>query len=410
MSLKSFNKIFATIMRVKLQSTLATLLCWSCLLMGMSVSCATEVQWHGFVAQGAIQAEKSNFINQTGDPSLALTEVGVNALIQLNPRWRVAGQVVYLDGGNRYPDGLKLDYLFVDWTLVNQLDWQLNLYIGRYKNQHWIYSSTRDVPLTRPSIVLPQSVYFDAFRDIAVSSDGLALKTRLDNRLGHFELNWSLGSTPLSRTQTKLLLGEQVQGQSKQKYVHQASAFWQPTETNWTVGLSLLDSEFSYYTSAMDIMFDGDFVVQRLMLNAHYVQARWQLISEVFQERMDTVGFFEPQFSLQQFGQGGYVQGLYQLNTRTKLQATLDYYVVNKDDRRGQQLMASTGGMVPAYFGYQHSASVGISFELADRLRLQAEHHWVEGTGRLAPTVLPDLQTNTHQYWQLWALQLMYWF
>lgn len=396
-------------MNHKPKQALIGLFCCYCLSV-LSPGHATDIQWHGFIAQGAIQADKSNFINQTGDPSLALTEIGLNTLVQLNPRWRLAGQVVYLDGGNRYPDGLKLDYFFIDWTVVHHMDWQLNLYLGRYKNQHWIYSSTRDVPLTRPSVVLPQSVYFDAFRDIAVSSDGLALKARVDNDLGNFELNWSLGSTPLSSAQTKLLLGEQTQGRAQQKYVHQASVFWQPGLTNWTLGLSLLDSEFSYTAALTEPIVDGSIIVQRFMLNAQYLQEKWQLSSEVFQERMDTQGLFMPDFSLQQFGQGAYLQGLYQLNARARLHGTLDYYVVNKDDRRGKQLLTSTAGTVPAYFGYQHSISVGISVELAERVRLQAEHHWVEGTGRLAPTVLPDLQTNTHQYWQLWALQLMYWF
>lgn len=381
------------------------------LMAGVSASThAQEWQWHGFLAQGLIQADKSNFINRSGDPSLALTELGLNGSLQLQPNLRIAGQVVYLNGGNRYPDGLKLDYLFVDWALVNQLDWRLNAYLGRFKNQHWIYSSTRDVPLTRPSIVLPQSVYFDAFRDIAVSSDGVALKASVDTTAGHLEMNWSLGATPLSDKQTRLLLGEQVQGESRQKYVHQASLFWQPERSNWTLGVSLLDSEFSYRRAASEPLLDADFVVQRVMLNAQYLQERWQLVAEVFQERMDTKGFFAPAFEVQQFGQGGYVQALYQISSDFRVNATFDYYVANKDDRWGHQLMQASQGSIPAYFAYQHSFSLAASKDLAPRLRLQLEHHWVEGTGRLAPAVLPDLTTNQDAYWQLWALQLMYWF
>ena len=371
---------------------------------------AHEWQWHGFLAQGVIQADKSNFINRSGDPSLALTELGLNGALQLQPNWRVAGQVVYLDGGNRYPDGLKLDYLFVDWALVNQLDWRLNVYAGRFKNQHWIYSSTRDVPLTRPSIVLPQSVYFDTFRDIAVSSDGLAFKASVDTAAGHFEMNWSMGATPLSDKQTRLLLGDQVQGKSRQKYVHQASVFWQPELSNWTLGVSLLDSEFSYRSAGESPFLDADFVVQRFMLNAQYLQERWQLVAELFQERMDTKGFFAPGFEVQQFGQGGYLQGLFKVSPDFRLNATLDYFVANKDDRRGKQLEQSSQGTIPAYFGYQHSISLAASKDLAPRVRLQLEHHWIEGTGRLSPGVLPDLATNQDRYWQLWALQLMYWF
>ncbi|MEE2024907.1 MULTISPECIES: hypothetical protein [Alkalimonas] len=371
---------------------------------------AQEWQWHGFMAQGMIQADKSNFINRSGDPSFALTEVGLNASLQLQPSFRLAGQVVYLDGGNRYPDGLKLDYLFVDWSLMSQLDWQINAYAGRFKNQHWLYSSTRDVPLTRPSIVLPQSVYFDAFRDIAVSSDGVALKARVNSAVGHWELNWSLGATPLSDKQTSLLLGESVLGKSQQKYVHQASMFWQPELSNWTLGISLLDSEFSFRRAEGDDFWDADFVVQRVMFNAQYQQERWQLVSEIFQERMDTRGFFSPAFEVQQFGQGGYLQGSYQLNSKLRFNATMDYFVANKDDRQGRQLAEASQGMVPEHFGYQHSFMLAASRELAPRVRLQLEHHWVHGTGRLAPVIVPELDKNRQPYWQLWAVQLMYWF
>lgn len=377
---------------------------------GLNTASAQEWQWHGFLSQGMIQADKSNFINQSGKPSIALTELGINGAKQLSPNFRLAGQVVYLDGGNRYPSGLKLDYLFLDWALLNQLDWQLNAYVGRFKNQHWIHSSTRDVPLTRPSIVLPQSVYFDPFRDIAVSSDGLALKSSVDTSYGHLELNWSLGATPLSEQQTKLLLGDEVDGRSRQKYVHQASAFWQPEMSHWTFGVSLLDSEFSYRDASAELFYDADFMVQRFMLNAQYHRERWQLASELFQERMDIRGFIAPEFAIAQFGQGGYVQGIYQLSADLRIHAMADYFVANKDDRRGKQLMAMTQGEIPDYFGFQHSLSVGVSRDLAPRVRVQLEHHWVHGAARLAPVVVPDLITNRHSHWQLWALQLMYWF
>lgn len=377
---------------------------------GMNTASAQEWQWHGFLSQGVIQAEKSNFINQSGKPSIALTELGINGASQLSSNFRLAGQLVYLDGGNRYPSGLKLDYLFLDWALVNQLDWRLNAYAGRFKNQHWIYSSTRDVPLTRPSVVLPQSVYFDVFRDIAVTSDGIALKSSIDTVYGHLELNWSLGASPLSSQQTELLLGDIAFGKSRQKYVHQASVFWQPELSHWTFGVSLLDSEFSYRSAPQEPFVDADFVVQRVMLNAQYQQERWQLASEVFQERMDTNGFLAADFTVKQFGQGAYLQGIYQFRSDFRVYAMADYFAANKDDRRGKQLREMTQGTIPDYFGFQHSVSVGVSRDLAPRVRIQLEHHWVHGTGRLGPAVVPDVITNKHPYWQLWALQLMYWF
>ncbi|KKO46243.1 hypothetical protein WG68_05580 [Arsukibacterium ikkense] len=374
---------------------------------GHGLQAAEIASWHGFIAQGVTRAKDSNAINNDGKLSIALTELGLNGQWSLQDNWRVAGQVVYLNGGNRYPEGARLDYLFVDWTLLDNFDHQLNLFIGRYKNQHWLYSSTRDVPFTRPAIILPQSVYYDVFRDIAVSSDGLALKGYLQLSAGELEYNWSLGATPISRAQGRLLLSPLVNGKTRQKYVQQASVFWQAAGSQSTWGLSLLDSDFSYRAAESDFFADAEVTVQRVMLNWQYQQEKWQLAAELVQERVQLNGFFAPVFSSDQFGWGGYIMGRYRLTEQLNVLTVLDYSTNSKDDKRGRRLPAQG---IPEHFGYQQSIMLGASYELATRWRLQGEHHWVDGTGRLSPSVIPDLLNNQQRYWQLWAVQLMYWF
>jgi len=368
---------------------------------------ADPLSVHGFIAQGLTQAKNSNAVNNDGDVSTELTEVGVNAKWTLYPKIKVAGQVVYLNGGNRYANGARLDYLFVDISLTDDFDHQLNAYLGRYKNQHWLYSSTRDVPFTRPSIILPQSIYYDAFRDIAVASDGVAIKGYLQHALGDIEYNWSIGATNITSEQSKTLLSSAIQGSAKQKFVHQASLFWQPSSSRATYGMSLLDSDFSYKPGANDFFSNGDVTVQRMMLNWRYQAEKWELAAEVMQERMTIEGFFQPEFFRAQRGMGGYLLGRYRFDSKLSAVVALDYLTQNKDDKRGSQLPA-TG--IPAYFGYQQSAMVGATYALADNWQLQAEHHWVDGTGRLSPSLVPDLNINKQRYWQLWALQLTYWF
>lgn len=369
---------------------------------------AAELAWHGFMAQGVSRSQHSGFINNSGDWSAELTELGLNGHLSISPALRLAGQLVYLDGGNRYPSGLRVDYLFVDWTAYSSLDWQLNLYAGRYKNQHWLYSSTRDVPFTRPSIVLPQSVYFDAFRDVAVSSDGAALRAHSGSEAGDFTFNWSYGTTPISYKQSQLLLGYQTQGETELQYDHQMSLYWQSVSGSLSTGIVLLDSAFDYSAKPAEPLSDARFGVQRVMLNMRYQTEHWELVSELMQERVNAAGFFAPQFRQNSFAQGGYLMLQYRIKPTLRSFALLDYFVVNKDDRWGKAFSAGTGGTVPDYFGYQHSLALGGSADLAANWRISAEVHWVRGTGRLAPVIMPDMQHNTREYWQLLALQLMY--
>lgn len=373
-----------------------------------AVLAESELSWQGFVAQGLIQAPDSGFVNDDGKLSAELTEIGLNGRYSLSPSWHLAGQVVYLDGGNRYPTGARLDYLFVDWAFYNNSDWQANLYLGRVKNQHWLYSSTRDVPFTRPSIVLPQSVYFDGFRDVAVGSDGVALQLRHSAAIGDLTFNWSLGTVPISSSQSRLLLGHGVSGDTELQRDHKASLYWQPTFSAFHVGLIVQDAAFDYQPGDAEPLYAANFRVQRVMLNLRYQGERWQLATELQRERVVTQGFFSPQFDRQQLGQGGYVLAQYRLTPDWRLFSWLDYTVLEKDDRWGRQLSAQTGGLLPAYFGYQHTLASGFSVDLTTQLRLQAELHWNRGAARLTPVIQPDVLINNREYWQLYALQLMY--
>lgn len=84
------------------------------LLLFVTAAQAEPVSVHGFLAQGITQANGSNAINDDGDLSTALTELGINAKWNIYSRLKLSGQLVYLNGGNRYPEGVRLDYLFMD--------------------------------------------------------------------------------------------------------------------------------------------------------------------------------------------------------------------------------------------------------------------------------------------------------
>jgi len=370
-----------------------------------------NLQIHGFLSQGIAKSIGSDFVNDDQDASLELTEVGINASYKISPTLRAAGQLVYIDGGNRYADGARLDYLLLDWSAYQSHDWQMNVYLGRFKNYNWLYSSTRDVPHTRPSIVLPQAMYFDGFRDIAVGGDGIATSIKHGNeQLGDFEFNLSFGTSEISDKQRAIILSEFATGDMEHDYDAQMSIFWQPIDSQWRFGWSVLDSDFSYTAGSADIFVDTDIILQRFILNALYEAENWEFSSEVFQERFKLTGFYSPYFQRDTKGQGFYFQTRYQLTQDLKLLARFERFFANKDDKSGVVQEQATGGAIPAYFGFQHDKVLGLSYDLADNVRIQFEHHWVEGTARLTPVVLPNANINDEKYWNMWALQLMYWF
>ncbi len=370
-----------------------------------------DLQIHGFISQGIIESNNSDYVNDDKDISFELTEVGVNASYKLSPTLRVAGQLVYLNGGNRYAEGARLDYLLLDWSAYHSDNWQANFLFGRYKNYNWLYSSTRDVPHTRPSIILPQSIYFDGFRDIAVGGDGVAaLLKRSDDTFGEFEFNLSFGTSKITEKQTKILLSEFATGNMTHDYDVQGSIFWTPIESQWRVGVSVVDADFSYSKGQQDLFEDNEIILQRYMINALYEAEDWEFSAEFIQERFVLDGFYFDEFHQDNMGQGLFVQTRYQWQERIKLLARIERFYANKDDKNGSELEKNSGGLIRDYFGYQHDVVVGLTYDLTDNMQAQFEHHWFEGTARLTPVVAPNSVVNDSKHWRTWAIQFMYWF
>lgn len=372
---------------------------------------SNNLKVHGFIAQGIIESKDSDFVNDDKDLSLELTEIGVNASYDISPTLRAAGQLVYINGGNRYAEGARLDYLLLDWSAYQTAEWQLNVLVGRFKNYNWLYSSTRDIPHTRPSIILPQSIYFDGFRDIAVGGDGIALSLKQNNEmLGEFEFNLSYGTSNISDKQTEIILSEFASGDMEHDKDIQGSIFWQPIDTQWRLGIALLDADFSYKQGSGDVFQDANITLQRYIFNALYEAENWEFSTEIFQERFLLNGFYADSFQNDNFGQGFFAQTRYQLAEDIKLLGRFERFWADKDDRSGKKLESSTLGLVPSYFGYQHDVVLGLTYNLQENMQIQFEHHWFEGTARLTPVVVPNPKINASKHWRTWAVQFMYWF
>lgn len=371
----------------------------------------TNFSWHGYLSQGITQSKDSTFITDDNDITSELTEIGFNGYYQLAENISIAGQVNYLDGGNRFEQGTRLDYLFVDWKLPNLIGgWQANIHAGRFKNRHWLYSVTRDVPQTRYTSVLPQSVYFDGFRDVALGSNGLLASFAHYGKHNIWEINWSYGRSSINDSQRDFLLGDEAKGTIKQDFVHQASVFWQPATMAWKVGASLLDSDFTYSPADMDNRLAGSANIRRMMISAQYFAENWEVSSELVREIQDSEGLFAPDFVDRRRGEGGFIQVRYLFNSQFSGLLGYDTYVNDESDPNGERLEALSGGTIPAYFGYQDTITLGFRYDIAPKWRLQGEYHWVDGATRVVNLLDRDVASHAQKEWEMWSVQLMYWF
>ena len=371
-------------------------------------------QVNGFIAQGLTKTDNSGFINFDNSLSLHLTELGLSARYTLDDSLSFAGQIVYLDADNRYVKGARVDYAFVDWqtNLFADVKWSLHAQIGRVKNGHWLYSDTRDVPHTRLTTILPQSIYFDGFRDVALSSDGVAWQLHHLSDKGTWQLKWSLGSSPLDNDQRDRLFSPLATGTLTQTFTHQVSVFFAPNNTNLELGISVLDSDFKYVPGAPDSepFSRGRATSQRVMLHVQYYALNWEFSSEIMRERAVIKDALFNGFLSDEFGDGGYVQGRYMIDARHSILARIDVFDKNEEDRAGQRLIEQSQGQIPGYFTSMDQVTLGWRWEIADRWQLQTEFHRTKGAGRLTPILFPNSSLNPKQYWSMASIQLIHWF
>jgi hypothetical protein len=176
------------------------------------------------------------------------------------------------------------------------------------------------------------------------------------------------------------------------------------------VGVSLLESDFSYTPADIDNRLAGVATIRRMMLSAQYFAENWEISSELIREIQDSEGLFAQDFEDRRRGEGGFVQVRYLFNNQLSGLIGYDTYVNDVSDRNGERLEASTGGVVPAYFGYQDTITVGFRYDIAPKWRLQGEYHWVDGANRVVSLLSRDVASHAEKEWEMWSLQLMHWF
>jgi hypothetical protein len=170
---------------------LTALLCW----MKFTAVYALEGQFHGYISQGMVTSRDNPFyVNETGT-HFDYREIGLNGSFKLDDDLRLAGQILSRKAGDLDDGDPKLDFLLLDYNYYIANNRSYGIRVGRVKNPYGIYNTTRDVPHVRPGVFVPQSVYFETFRDALLSVDGANLYFNGVNPIGDISLDLYAGVT-----------------------------------------------------------------------------------------------------------------------------------------------------------------------------------------------------------------------
>ncbi|WP_249273140.1 hypothetical protein [Halomonas sp. BC2] len=361
---------------------------------------ADTLQVHGFLSQALVITDHNDFFGNSSDKgSLEYTELGLNASFRPHRRVLVAGQLLSRRAGGDTSDAAPtLDYGVVDYQMLASPARTLGVQVGRFKNPFGLYNQTRDVAFTRPSILLPQSIYFDRTRALGLAADGISLYAEEHTSAGTWRLRGGLG-----RPQTGSALSDQLFGGTAQRVSASAPSaiaqlLFEDHSGQWVAALSAA----SVNLEATLMGQEADFEFQPWIASVQYNQEHWSLTAEYALRQQSLSGDHLPR-TFDITGESWYVQYQRRFSPDWSGLIRFDRLVNNTDDRSGHAYERARFG--PAHSQFADDMTLGVQWTPTSQLMLSGEYHYVDGTGWLPRQDNPDASL-TRKHWNMLLFQL----
>ena len=364
-----------------------------------------RLQVHGFASLTAVKTSANRFFGDSPDLSLNFIEVAVNASYQFNPRVLFSGQVLARRAGDMYDGTPALDYGLVDVTLDETAGRRLGVRLGRIKNPVGLYNETRDVPFTRPSIFLPQVIYFDKVRNMLLSTDGMMVYGDLYTAYGDFSLTLSGGQPVVDENVEWTLLGADFPGRLRARGVSWVGSLWYSTlQERLRLGVSAIVSSFSYQPAPAPDFEAGRTDLKYLVLSAQYNTEHWTLTSEYGRLPLTWRDFGAAYPYRDLPGEGYYLQGAYRVRPGMELMLRYEEGFADRTDRDGTRSSALLGGAVPPGDYFSKIWTFGVRWDPNPHVMLRADYERHQGTYSIAAR--ENDPAALVKDWDLFALQI----
>ncbi len=155
-----------------------------------------NIDINGYISQGFMISNRNNYLAKTEKGSFQFNELGINFSTELTDKLRVGIQLAARDLGDTGNDKVIIDWAFADYRWK---DW-LGLRVGKIKIPLGFYSKTRDIDMVRTSILLPQSIYGETYRDTSTAMKGIGGYGELSlNALGDVSYQVLFGTLDISK-------------------------------------------------------------------------------------------------------------------------------------------------------------------------------------------------------------------
>ncbi|HMW69233.1 MAG TPA: hypothetical protein PKD44_07335 [Nitrosomonas sp.] len=386
------------------------------------------IRVHGFLSQGYLKSTGNNdvFGNSSGNGSFDFREIGANASYRPLPNLQFSGQLLSRSAGEDSKGGIRIDYGFVDYTAISTESMDFGIRLGRTKNPLGFYNDTRDVPFTRPSILLPQSIYFDRTRNLGLASDGAQIYGESRNSWGDLNAQFGVVFPQAGDRSTEFaILQADRPGGITPHLSYIGRLIYEYDGGRVRLALSGAQVNTGYDAAQVDPFSGlGSFQFTPIIFSAQYNTERWSLTSEYAIRHIERYDFANRSArDLNLTGESYYFQGIYRFSPNWEGVLRYDAYYADRSDRDGKdfakfiQIQAPDfQDNFPSYSRFAKDITVGLRWNVTPSIMLRAEYHYINGTGWIssldnrAPntTLQRFLPAITDQHWNLFAFQASY--
>ncbi|SFU04380.1 hypothetical protein [Halomonas saccharevitans] len=269
--------------------------------------------------------------------------------------------------------------------------------LGRFKNPFGFYNRTRDVAFTRPSILLPQSIYFDRTRSLGLSADGASVyaEERFENGIVRFQ--GGIG-TPTTRDLATQLFPPDLDSSVDGDTSSIAQLMYEHDDGRFTAALSTADVNLDLNTGSQH----GTLNFQPWILSLQYDTGSWALTSEYAIRNLAVSGHGAIRES-DVTGESWYIQYSNRFYENWQWLIRYDSLISDKKDRSGKAYEKQ--GLGPAHSRFAEDITMGLQWSVHPRILLAAEYHHVDGTAWL-PIQDNPVSSETSRRWNMLLFQL----
>lgn len=374
----------------------------------LAIELDDTIQLHGFLTQGYFLTSDNRIFGTSDEGgSFDFTEAGLNASWTPFTDFRLAGQILFRRAGTSHEHDIDLDFGLLDYTFLSTSDYLFGVRLGRFKNPYGLYNDTRDVLFTRPTILLPQSIYFERTRELSLSADGGLLYAELRGERGNLFLDLGVGVPRGDNLDSELgLVGADYPGHTYSELSYIGRLLYDLEGGKYRIAISSLWVDTRYdpqFSPPKDLPFLR-FIFEPVIFSAQYNEDKFSLTSEYairpFQQEI-----LDNQSKRSVIGESYYLQAQYRFKENIEGIIRYDVLYNNRDDKDGQKYQALT--RKPNYTQFAKDWTLGIRYNVNPSFLIAAEYHYINGTAWLP--IQDNLDPNSlEQRWYLFSLAVSY--